>query len=167
MSETGYLKEAERFEIQAYEKPKDLKDLKDSHVAFSGSPQRHPYDRKKVVLIADPFSTQNHYYEFNKADISYVEELPSIVNLDGETVIVAKEGAAYSDAKVNSMTIGGKFDGKLRALNELIILSTGNFSGKVVCKDLVVEAGGILNAEVSCTKFKEVNSPKETSASVK
>ena len=86
MSKTGYLKEAEKFEIQAYEKPKDLRDLKDSHVAFSGSPQRHPYDRKKVVLVADPFSTQNHYYEFNKADISYVEELPSIVNLDGETV---------------------------------------------------------------------------------
>lgn len=88
-------------------------------------------------------------------------------NLDGETVIVAKEGAAYSDAKVNSMTVGGKFEGKLRALDELIILSTGNFSGKVVCKDLVVEAGGILNAEVSCIKFKEVNSPKEMSASVK
>ena len=29
MTETGYLKEAEKFEIQAYEKPQDLKDLKD------------------------------------------------------------------------------------------------------------------------------------------
>ena len=86
MNKTGYLKEAEKFEIQAYEKPKDLNELKASHVAFSGSPQRHPYDRKKFVLIADPFSTQNHYYEFNKGDVSYVEEQPSIVNMDGETV---------------------------------------------------------------------------------
>jgi inorganic pyrophosphatase len=86
MTQTGYLKEAEKFEIQAYEKPKDFNELKENHVAFSGSPQRHPYDRKKFVLIADPFSTQNHYYEFNKGDVSYVEERPSIVNLDGETV---------------------------------------------------------------------------------
>jgi len=86
MNETGYLKEAEKFEIQTYEKPKDINELKSNHVAFSGSPQRHPYDRKKFILIADPFSTQNHFYEFNKRDVSYVEEQPSIVNMDGETV---------------------------------------------------------------------------------
>ena len=80
--------------------------------------------------------------------------------LEGETVIIAKEGAAYSDTKVSSMTIGGKFEGNLRASDELVILSTGNCSGKVVCKDLVVEAGGVLNAEVSCTKFEEIK-PKE------
>jgi hypothetical protein len=33
MTQTGYLKEAEKFEIQAYEKPKDLNELKESHVA--------------------------------------------------------------------------------------------------------------------------------------
>ena len=81
-------------------------------------------------------------------------------NLEGDTVIVVKEGVAYSDAKVNSMTIGGKFEGNLRALDELIILTTGNFSGKVICKDLIVEAGGILNAEVSCTNFKKIK-PEE------
>ena len=78
--------EAVKFEIQTYRRPKDRKALRSTHVAFSGSPQRHPYDRKKFVLIADPFSTQNHYYEFSKRDVSYVEEQPSIVNLDGETV---------------------------------------------------------------------------------
>jgi cytoskeletal protein CcmA (bactofilin family) len=82
--------------------------------------------------------------------------------LEGETVIIAKEGAAYSDTKVSSITIGGKFEGNLRASDELVLLSTGNCSGKVVCKDLVVEAGGLLNAEVSCIKFKEIK-PKEKS----
>jgi inorganic pyrophosphatase len=43
-----------------------------------------------VVLVADPYSKQNVYYEFNKMDISYVEELPSIVNLDGETVTMVR-----------------------------------------------------------------------------
>jgi cytoskeletal protein CcmA (bactofilin family) len=82
--------------------------------------------------------------------------------LEGETVIIAKEGAAYSDTKVGSLTIGGKFEGNLQVSNELILLSTGHCSGKVICKDLVVEAGGILNAEVSCTKFEEIK-PKEKS----
>ncbi len=82
--------------------------------------------------------------------------------LEGETVIIAKEGAVYSDTKVGSITIGGKFEGNLRVSGELVILSTGSCSGKVVCKDLVVEAGGVLNAEVSCTKIEEIK-PKEKS----
>ena len=90
MTEPAYLKKAEKFEIQAYKRPKDLNALKETHVAFSGSPRRHPYDVKKVILVADPYSTQNHYYEFNKADISYLEELPSIVTLEGETVTMVR-----------------------------------------------------------------------------
>ena len=66
--------------------------------------------------------------------------------LIGETVIIAEEGAVYADTKVKSMTIGGTFEGEVRASNELILLSTGNCSGKIVCKDFVVETGGILNA---------------------
>jgi inorganic pyrophosphatase len=90
MTETGYLREAEKFEIQAYKKPEDINTLRKTHVAFSGSPKRHPYDSDKVVLVADPYSKQNVYYEFSKMDISYVEELPSLVNLDGETVTMVR-----------------------------------------------------------------------------
>jgi inorganic pyrophosphatase len=90
MNETGYLKEAEKFEIQAYKRPEDFNTLRKTHVAFSGTPKRHPYDSDKVVLVADPYSKQNVYYEFNKMDISYVEELPSIVNLEGETVTMVR-----------------------------------------------------------------------------
>lgn len=81
--------------------------------------------------------------------------------LEGETVIIAEEGAAYAETAVRSMTIGGKFEGHIQASNELIILSSGVCSGKVVCKNLVVEAGGILNAEVKCTNFQEVRPPAE------
>ena len=87
--------------------------------------------------------------------------------LSGEMVIISEEGAAYTDAQVRSMTIGGTFEGNLKASEELIILSSGVCSGKIVCKDLVVEAGGILNAEVSCIKIQEVTSPKEAAVSVK
>jgi cytoskeletal protein CcmA (bactofilin family) len=73
----------------------------------------------------------------------------------GETVVIAEEGSVYADVKVASMTIGGTFEGEIRALKELIILATGKCSGKVVCKDLVVETGAILNAQVTSLSAKD------------
>jgi cytoskeletal protein CcmA (bactofilin family) len=71
--------------------------------------------------------------------------------LTGETVIIAKEGAVYARVRAASMTIGGTFEGEVQTTEALIILSTGKCSGKVICRDFVVEAGGRLNAEVICT----------------
>jgi len=79
----------------------------------------------------------------------------------GDIVIIAKEGAVYADIKAASITIGGIFEGEINGADELIILSTGNCSGKIICKDLAVEAGGVLNAEVTCTKIHDSNKPSE------
>lgn len=81
--------------------------------------------------------------------------------LVGETVVIAEEGAVYADTKVNSMTIGGKFEGEIRASKELIVLSTGNCSGKVVCRNFVVESGGILNAHVTCITAQDTSLEKD------
>ena len=70
--------------------------------------------------------------------------------LVGDVVIIAEEGAVYADTKVTIMTIGGTFEGEVKASKELIILPTGKCSGRVVCKDFVVEPGGMLNAQVHC-----------------
>ena len=67
----------------------------------------------------------------------------------GENVVIAEEGSVFADVKVARMTISGSFEGEIRALKELIILATGKCSGKVICKDLVVETGAILNAHVT------------------
>lgn len=82
--------------------------------------------------------------------------------IEGDIIIIAQEGSVCADAKVSSMTIGGTFEGELVASRELIILSTGRFSGKVVCKDLIVENGGVLNADVHCkTANGEKNEPED------
>lgn len=70
--------------------------------------------------------------------------------LDGDTVVIAKEGVVYAKTKVVSMTVAGTFEGDIEASQELVVLSTGTFTGKVVCKDLVVESKGKLKAEVVC-----------------
>lgn len=90
MTFESYPQEALKFEIQSYKKFKDLHVLRETHVSFSGSPQKHPYDSNKVILVADPFSTNNLYYEFNKDDISHVEELPNLVDIDGNAIAVVR-----------------------------------------------------------------------------
>ena len=68
--------------------------------------------------------------------------------LQGDEVVIAAGGAVYCDAQVNRMAIDGTFEGELRTSAELAILSNGNCSGKVFCKNLIIESGGVLNAEV-------------------
>jgi len=82
---TKFLQEARQFEILTLRESTRYADLRDTHVPFSGSPHRHPYDESKFILMADPYCS-SLYYEFNTEDIDVVEELPSIVNLDGETM---------------------------------------------------------------------------------
>jgi len=90
MATESYPQEAPKFQIQAYKKPKDIRLMRKTHVSFSGSPKKHPYDPERVVLVADPFSTHNLFYEFTKEDISYVEELPNLVNQGGETITMVR-----------------------------------------------------------------------------
>ncbi len=85
-----FLEDAKKFEIEAYRRPKGLKELRRTHVPFSGSPLMHPYDSKKVVLVPDPYSSHPFYYEFKSADISFVEELPSISNAEGRTITMVR-----------------------------------------------------------------------------
>ena len=70
--------------------------------------------------------------------------------LDGDVVIISEDGAVYAETNVSSITIGGIFEGDIKASKEFVILSSGKCTGKVECKDLVVEAGGVLNAEITC-----------------
>jgi len=69
--------------------------------------------------------------------------------LEGDNVVVSQDGIIQADTEVNNMTLGGTFEGEIRVAQELIILSTGNCAGKIVCKNIVMEAGGMLNASVT------------------
>ncbi|RLB78274.1 MAG: polymer-forming cytoskeletal protein [Deltaproteobacteria bacterium] len=87
--------------------------------------------------------------------------------LVGNHVIIAEEGAVYADAKVASITIGGIFEGEVKASKELIILPTGRCKGKIICKNFVIEPGGILEAHVTCIAPKDSNSEKDLLTSEK
>ena len=70
--------------------------------------------------------------------------------LSGESVVISEEGHIAADTQARTMTIGGSFEGLVEIAEQLVILSTGKCSGEIVCGDLVVEAGGRLDAKVSC-----------------
>lgn len=86
----NFPQEVKKFEIETYKRPRNSKELRKSHVPFSGSPSKHPYDPGKVILVPDPYSSSPFYYEFKSTDIEFVEKLPNIVDLDGETIKMAR-----------------------------------------------------------------------------
>lgn len=84
------LQKAEKFEIEKYKAPKDIRTLSQTHVPFTGSPQIHPLDPDRIFLIPDPYNEKSPYLEFSKKDITHVEKLSNVVSLAGETVSMAR-----------------------------------------------------------------------------
>lgn len=82
--------ELKKFEIQTYQPPRDARKLCDTHVPFTGSPRKHPADPERVILVSDPYGDASSCYEFLARDIAYAEELPNIVDVDGNTVPMAR-----------------------------------------------------------------------------
>ena len=90
MPNTNYPQEAVTLQLQAYRKPKDIRVLRLENVSFAGSPRKHPYDPEKIILVADPYSTNTFFFEFQKADIAFVEELPTMTDMDGNSLTMVR-----------------------------------------------------------------------------
>jgi len=75
--------------------------------------------------------------------------------ITAESVVIAKEGNVFAKSQLETIVIGGNYEGELSASGVLKILSTGKCSGKVICKDIVVENGSTLNASVDCSVIDE------------
>ena len=61
-----------------------------THVSFSGFLQKHPTDPDKVIIIPDPHNRDQAYFEFSRGDIRYLEKLPGITTLEGETANITR-----------------------------------------------------------------------------
>jgi len=71
-------------------------------------------------------------------------------SLSGERIVISRSGVVRADTKAEQMTVAGSFEGPLEVDGDMVIRSTGQCSGTLVCKTLAVEAGGVLNADVRC-----------------
>lgn len=84
------LQKAEKFEIEAYKTPHDIRTLSKTHAPYTGSPQKHPLDPEQIILVSDPYNAASPYIEFNRQDITHVEKLAAVVNLKGDTVYMIR-----------------------------------------------------------------------------
>lgn len=62
-------------------------DIKKTHRAFIGTPKKHPHDDTIMILLSDPFSKNNEFYEFTVDSIGHIEEIGTITNREGESYI--------------------------------------------------------------------------------
>ena len=69
-------------------------------------------------------------------------------SITGENITVGEQGYLFADTISDSLIIGGRFQGKAESAT-VTVLSTGYCEGEIVCKNLVVEPGGVLNAQVT------------------
>ena len=99
---SGLLQKAEKFEIEAYRKAKNPQELEKTHVSFSGLPKKHPLLSDRIILIPDPLSTSAYYIEFRSKDVSFVEELPNIVDENGEVLTMARVWVKKSSVAIRS-----------------------------------------------------------------
>jgi hypothetical protein len=90
MQTKNFPQKVKKFEMEAFERKKNSKELRKTHVPFSGSPLKHPYDPKKVILVPDPYGRNPFYYEFKRDDITYAEGLPNIVDVRGKTITMIR-----------------------------------------------------------------------------
>ena len=82
-----YLEEEHFHEITKYSSHGDY--VK-NNVAFTGAPKKHPYDKDKIILITDPFSSHTMFYEFNITDIVHIDELPRMVSESGDSLQIVR-----------------------------------------------------------------------------
>lgn len=85
-----YPEAVKTFALQVYKKPQSDEQLFKENIAFTGTPQKHYFDKEKVVLVMDPFSRNTSYLEFLSSDISFVEELQTTVDIDGHAVPIVR-----------------------------------------------------------------------------
>lgn len=71
-------------------------------------------------------------------------------SLTAEDAVIARGGALFGEVEAAKLTVAGVFEGEMKKVEELLVLSTGKCFGKIVCDNLTVERGGSINADISC-----------------
>lgn len=85
------IQSAEPLSLPAMTRSEDeARRMRREHVAFAGSPMKHPEDDAKVMVVADPFSSNPLCYVFQREDIGFVEKLSNLGLPDGQTVPMAR-----------------------------------------------------------------------------
>jgi cytoskeletal protein CcmA (bactofilin family) len=97
------------------------------------------------------------------------------IRLDGEvqgdissqsTVIVGENGKVNGQINADSITIGGKVTGTVKAKEKIVLESKANLKGDVITKILSVDAGAVFNGNSKMGDSGNMGTPIEASKTV-
>ncbi len=77
------LQTAKNYDIDKYREINFFK----THTSFTGTPKKHPADRGKLVLVADPFASETEFFEFPIEAIDYFEEVGTVSSEFGDSAL--------------------------------------------------------------------------------
>jgi cytoskeletal protein CcmA (bactofilin family) len=94
------------------------------------------------------------------------------IRLDGEVqgdissegiVIIGENGKVNGQINADSITIGGRVAGTVRAKDKVVLEAKANLKGDIMTKIMMVEAGAIFNGNTKMGDSGNVGAPVETS----
>jgi cytoskeletal protein CcmA (bactofilin family) len=94
------------------------------------------------------------------------------IRLDGEVqgdissqgvVIIGENGKVNGQINADSITIGGKVAGTLKAKDKVVLEAKANLKGDIITKILMMEAGAIFNGNTKMGDSGNLGTPIETS----
>ena len=97
------------------------------------------------------------------------------IRLDGEVqgdissqgvVIIGENGKVNGQINADSITIGGRVAGTLKAKDKVVLESKANLKGDIITKILMVEAGAIFNGNTKMGDSGNLGTPLDTSKPV-
>lgn len=100
--------------------------------------------------------------EIGSCDVLVVEGTVEAKLRDGRSIEIAETGLFKGSVEIDEADIGGRFDGDITVRGRLIVRSTGRINGSVKYGVLAVEAGGLLNGDIS--QFKADAKPAAPAA---
>jgi cytoskeletal protein CcmA (bactofilin family) len=80
--------------------------------------------------------------------------------ITGRSVVTVEGSRVEAKAKVQTMIVGGQFQGDVIVAESMRIVSTGVFSGSMACRNFTLDAGGKLDGRVKPLDAKETPEPE-------
>ena len=72
-------------------------------------------------------------------------------SMNSRVIQIAERGEFKGKAEIDIAEVRGAFDGDLTVRQKLVIFSTGKVTGKIRYGKIVIEEGGQLSGEISCS----------------
>jgi cytoskeletal protein CcmA (bactofilin family) len=82
--------------------------------------------------------------------------------MSGKSVVTVEGSRVEAKVKVQTMIVGGQFQGDVVVSESMRIVSTGVFSGSMACRNFTLDAGGKLDGRVKPLDAKETPEPPAT-----